>query len=98
VEIQPGGHTLKLCFLIIVEAVQPLGQVVQLIEVGLALLQLLERRKIPSDFFHAAVALDRVADLQGSSRASVFSYFSFEIGNGTVATPYSGCCRFTNTA
>jgi len=63
-KLQLVRHRLKLCGLAGVEAVQPLGEVVQLLHIDREHFRALENGIEAVDLFHLAVRLDRVADLQ----------------------------------
>ena len=63
-QLQLVGHRLKLRGLAGVEAVQPLGEVVQLLRIDREHFHSLENSIEAVDLFHLAVRLDRVADLQ----------------------------------
>ena len=57
-------HCLKLCGLAGVEAVQPFGEVIQLLHIDREHLRALEDSIEAVDLFHLAVGFDRIADLQ----------------------------------
>ena len=63
-QLQLVGHRLKLCGLAGVEAVQPFGEVVQLLHIDRKHFRALEDSVEAVDLLHLAVRLDRVADLQ----------------------------------
>ncbi len=63
-QLQLVGHRLKLRGLAGVEAVQPFGEVVQLLHIDREHLRSLEDGVEAVDLLHLAVRLDRVADLQ----------------------------------
>ena len=63
-QLQLVGHRLKLCGFAGVEAVQPLGKVVQLLHIDREHFRALENSVEAVDLLHLAVRLDRVADLQ----------------------------------
>ena len=58
------GHCLKLRGLAGVEAVQPFGEVVQLLHIDREHFRALENSVEAVNFLHLAVRLDRVADFQ----------------------------------
>ena len=63
-QLQLVSHRLKLCGLAGVEAVHPLGEVVQILHIDREHFRALEHREKAIDFLHLAVRLERVADLQ----------------------------------
>ena len=63
-KLQLVGHGLKLRGLAGVEAVQPFGEIVQLLHIDREHFRALEHREKAINFLHLAVRLDRVADLQ----------------------------------
>ena len=63
-KLQFVGHGLKLRGLADVEAIQPLGEVVQLLHIDREHLRALEDSIEAVDLLHLAVRLERVADLQ----------------------------------
>ena len=63
-KLQLVSHRLKLCGLAGVEAVHPLGEVVQILYIDREHFRALEHREKAIDFLHLAVRLERVADLQ----------------------------------
>ena len=63
-KLQIVDHRLKLCGLARIEAVQPFGEVVQLLHIDREHFRALENGVEAVDLLHLAVRLDRVTDLQ----------------------------------
>ena len=63
-QIQLLGHSLKLCGLANIKAVQPLGQIVQLVQVDRPAFQPGQHRPCTADLIHMAVLGRGIADLQ----------------------------------
>ena len=63
-KLQLVGHRLKLCGFAGIKAIQPLGEVVQLLHIDRKHLRALEHRVKAVDLLHLAVGFDRVANFQ----------------------------------
>ena len=63
-KLQLVGHRLKLCGFAGIKAIQPFGEVVQLLHVDREHLRALERSVKAVDCLHLTVGFDRVTDLQ----------------------------------
>ena len=59
---------LEFCLFLRVKAVQPLGEVIHLIQIDCHLLQPLEDRPVSTDFIHPAVSLQRVSQAHASEQ------------------------------
>ena len=83
-KLQLVGHRLKLCGLAGVEAVQPLGEVIQFLRIDREHLRALEDGVETVDLLHLAVRLDRVADLQRRQQVHAVCVLVMRNGRHTV--------------
>ena len=58
---EPDSGRLEFCLFLRVKAVQPLGEVIHLIQIDCHLLQPLENRPVSTDLIHPAVSLQRIS-------------------------------------
>ena len=76
------SRTLELCQLLVREAVQPLGQIVQLIQIDPAPLQPLQDGRAILDLLHLAVTVDGISDLQCLQQLQTVAVFLLRDGEG----------------
>ena len=74
------SRTLELCQLLVREAVQPLGQIVQLIQIDPAPLQPLQDGRAILDLLHLAVTVDGISDLQCLQQLQTVAVFLLRDG------------------